>query len=86
MKRRTRGLERVCIGVMVLIASLGGLAEESRTNIPRTVVRFDLRRCLDNLPSDEVLRYDALYFISALQGLVNRDAPRLFTRYLYDVD
>ncbi|HOQ89773.1 MAG TPA: GxGYxYP family putative glycoside hydrolase, partial [Candidatus Hydrogenedentes bacterium] len=92
MKRRKfrGGLGLLLCGLLaavaVLLTDAAAATPESPSTAGGQLVRFDLRRCLDELPADDVLRYDAMYLVSALQGLVNWDAPRLFTRYLYDVD
>ncbi|HOE66300.1 MAG TPA: GxGYxYP family putative glycoside hydrolase [Candidatus Hydrogenedentes bacterium] len=44
------------------------------------LVQFDLASYLASLPIDGTDRYDALKFVTALQGVVNRDAPRLILR------
>ena len=41
-----------------------------------------IKDIFEDMPDDSVLRYDTLKLISALQGLVNRDHPRLFIRFL----
>lgn len=46
------------------------------------VVYFDVPACFAQLPQDSVLRYDALNFVSSLQGLANRDRCRLVLRFL----
>ena len=46
------------------------------------IVYFDLLTALDEMSEDTVLQYDALKVVSALQGLVNRDKPRLLIRFL----
>ena len=83
---RHRYLGWLVIGMVLLAVSGWAATAKQDEDAPRRLVRFDLRQCLESLPKDEVLRYDAMYFVSALQGLVNRDAPVLFIRYLYDVD
>ena len=45
-------------------------------------VYFDLAAWIAAAPEDTVLHYDALKLTSALQGLVNRNAPRLIIRFL----
>ncbi len=47
-----------------------------------TIMYFDLDACIASMPEDTVLHYDTLKMTSALQGLVNRDAPRLVIRFL----
>ncbi len=46
------------------------------------LVWFDLGACLKTLPEDTVLRHDAMNYVASLQGLVNRDGPRLALRFL----
>ncbi|MCC6489000.1 MAG: hypothetical protein IT364_15985 [Candidatus Hydrogenedentes bacterium] len=47
------------------------------------LVRFDLEKCLADLPDDSVLRYDVVKMTASLQGVVNRDGPRLAVRFLH---
>jgi hypothetical protein len=49
---------------------------------PSNIVYFDLEQCLADLPEDSVLRYDTLKLIASLQGVVNREEPRLLIRFL----
>ena len=49
---------------------------------PAPLVYFDMQACLQALPDDTVLRYDALRLVSSLQGLVNREEARLALRFL----
>ncbi len=49
---------------------------------PEPLVYFDLQACLAGLPNDSVLRYDVAKFVSSLQGVVNRERPRLAVRFL----
>lgn len=46
------------------------------------LVYFDLQACLAGLPDDSALRYDTAKFVSSLQGVVNREQPRLAVRFL----
>lgn len=46
------------------------------------LVVFDLAQCVQGLPDDSVLRYDTVKLVGCLQGLVNRDRPRLVVRFL----
>ncbi len=46
------------------------------------VMYFDMAAAIAAMPDDTVLHYDALKMTSALQGLANRDAPRLLIRFL----
>ncbi len=48
----------------------------------KEVVYFDLAGWIAAQPQDTVLHYDALKLTAALQGIVNRDAPRLLIRFL----
>lgn len=43
---------------------------------------FDMQAELERHEGDSVLQYDLLKFTAALQGLANRDAPRLWLRFL----
>ena len=45
-------------------------------------VRFDVSSFLEEHAGDSVYQYDVIKFTTALQGLVNRDGPRLLLRYL----
>jgi hypothetical protein len=49
---------------------------------PPALVHFDMEQCIADLPDDSVLRYDALKLVASLQGVVNRDEPRLLIRFL----
>ncbi len=51
---------------------------------PSHLVYFDMEQCLADLPDDSVLRYDTLKLVASLQGVVNRDEPRLAIRFLRD--
>ena len=46
------------------------------------LVYFDLQQCLSELPEDSVLHYDTVKFVASLQGIVNRERPRLILRFL----
>jgi hypothetical protein len=46
------------------------------------LVYFDMEKCLAALPDDSVLRYDTLKFVASLEGLANRNEPRLAIRFL----
>lgn len=46
------------------------------------LVYFDMLNAFKNMPQDTVLHYDTLKLVSALQGLVNHDKPRLLIRFL----
>ena len=47
---------------------------------PQSLVVFDVQKAIVEPTQDTVLRYDQLKFVASLQGLVNRDAPRLLIR------
>ncbi|MBX7254723.1 MAG: hypothetical protein K1Y02_00080 [Candidatus Hydrogenedentes bacterium] len=49
--------------------------------VEEPIVYFDLAACVASLPDDSVLRYDTVKFVAALQGLVNRERPRLIVRF-----
>ena len=66
--------------ILLLILLLVGVlrAEESYT-FPEDVVIFDVWQYFDDNGIDTIAeRADALYFITSLQGIVNRKAPRLY--------
>ncbi len=46
------------------------------------LVYFDMAECLRALPDDSVLRYDTLKFVASLQGVANREKPRLAIRFM----
>jgi hypothetical protein len=48
----------------------------------RTLVIFDLEKCLEDLPGDTVLKYDVVKLVASLQGVVNRQGPHLIVRFL----
>lgn len=52
------------------------------TPVSEPLIYFDVYACLDQLAGDSVLHYDAVKFIASLQGLVNRDRPRLVLRFI----
>jgi hypothetical protein len=52
---------------------------------PPPLVYFDVHAAFAELPDDSALRYDTLKFVTALQGVVNRDEARLAIDFL-DVD
>ena len=66
------------IALSMLFAAPDGAATATRTPL----VYFDMQACIQSLPEDTVLRYDALKLAASLQGLVNRDKPRLALRFL----
>ncbi len=43
---------------------------------------FDVNVCFAELGTDSVLKYDTLKFVSSVQGLLNRDEPRLLLSFL----
>ncbi len=63
-----------CLGGTVLDASGNDLSTE--------LIYFDLVEAFATMPRDSVLHYDTLKLVSALQGLVNREKPRLLIRFL----
>jgi len=46
------------------------------------LILLDMEKCLAGLGGDTVLKYDTLKCVGALQGLVNREEPRLLIRFL----
>lgn len=50
------------------------------------LVVFDMEKCLADAGPDSVLKYDALKLTASLQGLVNREEPRLAIRFLLPQD
>ena len=68
---------------MLFSASATALADTGTTKAsPQPLVYFDMQSCLQSLPNNDTLRYDALKLVASLQGLVNRDAPRLALRFV----
>jgi hypothetical protein len=59
--------------LLMLLLALPGAGEP--------LVVFDLEAALAPVKS-EVLRYDTMKLVASLQGLANRDRPRLFVKYL----
>ncbi len=49
---------------------------------PEPLVYFDLKQCLADAPDDSVFRYDLVKLVASVQGLVNRERPRLAIRFL----
>ena len=62
----------------LMLPALLPAAEETRA----TLVYFDVAKAFESMPQDSVLQYDTLKLVCSLQGLVNRDAPRLLVRFL----
>lgn len=58
-----------------LLISLGATSDP--------LVVMDMEACLAQCGDDTVLRYDTFKFVASLQGVVNRDAPRLVIRFLH---
>ncbi|HPU97789.1 MAG TPA: hypothetical protein PLO53_07520, partial [Candidatus Hydrogenedentes bacterium] len=64
MKRRKfrGGLGLLLCGLLaavaVLLTDAAAATPESPSTAGGQLVRFDLRRCLDELPADDVLQYD----------------------------
>lgn len=69
---------------IILIATVTETAglDTLPTREKNTLVYFDMIHALSTMPQDSVLQYDTLKAVSALQGLVNRERPRLFIRFL----
>ncbi|HPO15205.1 MAG TPA: GxGYxYP family putative glycoside hydrolase [Candidatus Hydrogenedentes bacterium] len=63
------------MGMVFALAALLLSAEEP-------LVYFDLQKCIAGLPDDSVLRYDTVKLVASLQGIVNRDRPRLLLKFL----
>jgi len=68
------------MSLMIALSML--FAAPNTAPAPKPLVYFDMQACINALPDDTVLRYDALKLVASLQGLVNRDAPRLALRFL----
>ncbi len=66
---------------MILLASTLLLGAEGGPG-PHVLVYFDMQACLADLPRDTVLHYDVVKFVASLQGVVNRERPRLIMRFL----
>ncbi len=77
MKHIKRTLALILALVLMLTPMVGvGSAETGAGE--KTLVVFDLETFLQESLETEQARYDYLKFASALQGLVNRDEPRLY--------
>lgn len=63
------------MGMLLVLSSLLTAANEP-------LIYFDLKQCVAELPADSVLRYDTVKLVAALQGVVNREQPRLLLRFL----
>ncbi len=63
------------LNAVLMVATVFGASEQ-----PLYV--FDMRTELAQHAEDSVLQYDLLKFTAALQGLVNREEPRLWLRFL----
>ncbi len=66
---------------MLLLARTAA-ADDTHNLPPAPLVYFDMQACLQSLPANDVLRYDALKLVASLQGLANRNEPRLALRFL----
>ncbi|MGI6455688.1 MAG: GxGYxYP domain-containing protein [bacterium] len=50
----------------------------------QTLYVFDLEKYLRTRPDNKTWQYDVLNFVSALQGLVNREKPQLYLLYVHE--
>lgn len=64
-------------GRILLLVIMTSLCAEAE----KPLVVFDVNAYFTELGSDSILKYDALKFVSSLQGLVNREEPRLLIRF-----
>jgi len=53
---------------------------------PEPLVVFDTAACFEPFGDDSVLKYDALKLAASLQGLANRERPRLVLRFMPALD
>ena len=58
------------------MAVLGGVS-----SVHEPIILFDAVSGLERIKEDSVLQYDTLKYVSSLQGIVNRDRPRLLIRF-----
>lgn len=68
--------------LLLIAAAFGSVTPEAAQSEPVSLVNFDLGEALAAMPQDTVLQYDTLKLVSALQGLVNRERPRMLIRFL----
>ena len=67
--------------VSVLVALPGFAAPDTEDAANESLYVFDMNSALEAIP-DSANRYDLLKFVSSLQGLVNREEPRLLMHFL----
>lgn len=68
--------------ISFVLGAYAGWGTDDLSTESREMVVLDLRRTLEIEFQDEERGYDAAKAVGALQGIVNRDAPRLFVVYL----
>ncbi len=73
----TRKLSRILFFFLISFAFLSLPAAFSQDE-QKTLYVFDLEAYLEQKPENKVWQYDVINLVSALQGLVNRDEPRLY--------
>ena len=86
-----RKLIALLLFLTLVVGGLQPLIDLSSTTAvaAQTLYVFDLKSFINSLPSEGTVRYDYLKLATALQGLVNRDTPRLyykFNGYAHDQD
>ncbi len=89
-----RLMKSILIGGWLLLAGLGGLAADTtlvapEPDTPEAIVYYDLTPLFALDLKDPAQRrrfWDETHLVVALQGLVNRSAPRLFIRYVQQPD
>ena len=83
MKKVNRVTALLLALILLMTSIVSAQAKETvGTAKSQTLYYFDLENFLDEAKNDKV-HYDYLKLASALQGLANRDEPRLYFRY-YD--
>ncbi|MEW6237429.1 MAG: GxGYxYP domain-containing protein [Candidatus Omnitrophota bacterium] len=80
MKIIFRKLLVICVFAAAILLSFP--CSSSAQIAGKTLYIFDLESYLAAKPDDKVWQYDVINLVSALQGLVNRDAPQLYILYV----
>ena len=64
-------------------------AQEANVQQPVPIIYYDMTALLGqdmNMPANRTKLWDETHLVAALQGLANRNEPRLFIRYMPDPD
>ncbi|MBP9903707.1 MAG: hypothetical protein KBH45_19815, partial [Verrucomicrobia bacterium] len=81
---RSRDFKRAARAWGATVAVLMGIVDATNAVPPKTVHVLDARplKSLDlSLPEKVAAAWDTMHALAALQGIVNRDAPRFYLLY-----